>query len=82
MVVSAADDGSAGSSWRKGPVMFQLVRALGAMDLAVRQAPVAGVSFILASLFYKFLATWFVLDALVDGVRLLATRRSAPGQAS
>jgi hypothetical protein len=72
--------------------MFQLVRALGAMDLAVRQAPVAGVSFILASLFYKFgsfaveagafLATWFVLDALVDGVRLLATRRSAPGQAS
>jgi len=66
--------------------MFQLVRAIGAMDLAVRQLPVFTVSFVIASSFYKFgsfaleagafLATWFVLDALVEGVaRLVAGRR-------
>jgi hypothetical protein len=71
--------------------VFQLVRALGAMDLAIRQVPVFVVSFLLASFFYKFgsfaletgafLATWFALDALVEGARLLLGRRPAPGQA-
>ncbi len=62
--------------------MFQLVRTLSSLDLTARQAPVLGVSFLIASFFYKFgsfaletvafLATWFVLDALVEaalGVR-------------
>ena len=64
--------------------MFQLIRAISALDLAARQAPVLVVSFLVASLFYKFgnfaleaaafLATWFVLDAAVEGVRLLVRR--------
>jgi hypothetical protein len=72
--------------------MFQLVRAVGAMDLAVRQVPVFVVSFLLASFFYKFgsfaletgafLATWFALDALVEGARRLVSGRHAPGQQS
>ncbi|CAL9388655.1 hypothetical protein RKD49_006665 [Streptomyces glaucescens] len=59
--------------------MFQLIRTISGMDLAARQAPVFAVSFVIAALFYKFgnfaleavafLATWFVLDALVEGVR-------------
>jgi len=67
--------------------MFQLVRTIGGMDLALRQAPVFTVSFVVASLFYKlgsfaleaaaFLATWFVLDALVEGVARLVRRASA-----
>ncbi|MDN5858224.1 MAG: hypothetical protein L0H84_06325 [Pseudonocardia sp.] len=66
--------------------MFQMVKALSSMDLAARQAPVLVVSFLIASLFYKFgsfaleavafLATWFVLDAVVEGVRLVVARRS------
>jgi hypothetical protein len=72
--------------------MFQAVRALGAMDLAIRQVPVFVVSFLLASFFYKFgsfaletgafLATWFALDALVEGARLLVGGRLASRQAS
>ncbi len=67
--------------------MFQLMRILNASELAARQAPVFVLSFALASLFYKFgsfaleaialLATWFVLDALVEGVRL-GLRRFGP----
>lgn len=65
--------------------MFQLIRALSSQDLAARQAPVLGVSFVIASVFYKFgsfaleavafLATWFVLDALVEGGRMTVARR-------
>lgn len=61
--------------------MFQLARLLSSSDLAVRQGPLLAVSFVIASLFYKFgsfaleavafLATWFVLDAAVEAVRLL-----------
>jgi len=64
--------------------MFQLIRAISALDLATRQAPVFLVSFLVASFFYKFgnfaleavafLATWFVLDAAVEAVRLLVRR--------
>jgi hypothetical protein len=67
--------------------MFQLVRALSSTDLAARQAPVLLVSFLIAGLFYKFgsfaleavafLATWFVLDAIVEGIRLVLARWSA-----
>lgn len=72
--------------------MFQLVRVLGAMELAVRQVPVFVVSFLIASAFYEFgnfaletgafLATWFSLDALVQAVRLLWGGRRAQEHAS
>ncbi|MDT9682724.1 hypothetical protein RND61_11675 [Streptomyces sp. TRM76323] len=65
--------------------MFQLIRNLSSTDLAVRQFPVFAVSFVLASLFYRFgsfaleavafLATWFVLDAAAEGVRRVRERR-------
>lgn len=64
--------------------MFQLFRAIGATDLAVRQLPVFSISFVVASVFYKFgsfaleagafLATWFVLDGVVEGVTRLVNR--------
>jgi hypothetical protein len=65
--------------------MFQFVRAVGGLDLATRQAPVFAVSFVVASLLYKFgsfaleagafLATWFVLDAVVEAITWLVARR-------
>ncbi|MCY4374777.1 MAG: hypothetical protein OXC31_13470 [Spirochaetaceae bacterium] len=67
--------------------MFQLIRTLSASHLLARQLPVAGVAFLTATLFYKFgnfalecaafLATWFVLDAIVQG----AVRLFAPAEA-
>ena len=72
--------------------MFQLVRALSAMDLAVRHVPGFVVSVFLAGVCFEsghfvletgaFLATWLALHALVRGVRLLRNWRPAPGQAS
>ncbi|MFG3497752.1 hypothetical protein [Streptomyces sp. NPDC047928] len=73
--------------------MFQLIRKVSSLDLAARQAPVLVISFLLASLFYRFgsfaleagafLATWFVLDALVEAARKVRDRfrpvRSEPG---
>ena len=73
--------------------MFQLIRTLSASHLLARQLPVAGVAFLTATLFYKFgnfalecvafLATWFVLDAIVQGaMRLLApAAQTAPAAA-
>ena len=71
--------------------MFQLIKTLGAGELLARQLPVAGVAFLTAELFYKFgsfalecvafLATWFVLDAVVQGaVRIVqgVMRQFAP----
>jgi hypothetical protein len=64
--------------------MFQLIRTLSSLDLAARQAPVFALSFLIASLFFEFgnfalevvafLATWFVLDALVEGARIVRNR--------
>ena len=71
--------------------MFQLIRTLSASHLLARQLPVAGVAFLTATLFYKFgnfalecvafLATWFVLDAIVQGaVRVFAPAARAAEQ--
>ncbi len=64
--------------------MFQLVRTLSSLDLVARQAPVFALSFLIASFFYRFgsfaleavafLVTWFVLDALVEGARMVRNR--------
>ncbi|MGH3768796.1 MAG: hypothetical protein ACRDS0_24025 [Pseudonocardiaceae bacterium] len=68
--------------------MFQLIRTLSSLDLAARQAPVFALSFLIASFFYEFgnfaletgafLVTWFVLDALVEGVRMVRARVGQP----
>ena len=56
--------------------MFQLLSTLGTHDLVIRQLPAASASFVIASLFYRFgsfaleclafLATWFVIDAVIQ----------------
>ncbi|MFD9663466.1 hypothetical protein ACFWAY_17855 [Rhodococcus sp. NPDC059968] len=72
--------------------MFQLVRTLRTLDVVVRQVPVFVISFLIASFFYKFgsfalealafLATWFVLDALVEAGGVVRTKltQSHPGR--
>jgi hypothetical protein len=57
-------------------LVFQLVALIGKGDLARRQLPAFAVSFVAASLFYKFgsfaleclafLATWFLIDAAIQ----------------
>jgi hypothetical protein len=56
--------------------MFQFFAHLSRQDLALRQLPAFTLSFVLASLFYRFgsfalecvafLATWFVVDAVAQ----------------
>jgi len=69
--------------------MYTLVRSLPVERLAYEQAPALGLAWIVAEFFFKFhsftlecaafLATWFVLDALIQKVaRPLVTRR--PGE--
>lgn len=63
---------------------FHLFRAIGATNLAVRQLPVFSISFVVASRSFKvgssaleagaLLATWLVLDGLVEGVIPLVNR--------
>ncbi len=58
--------------------MYQLIHNLTVSQLFKRQLPVFLVAFIIAELFYKFhsfiletgafLATWYVLDALIHAV--------------
>lgn len=62
--------------------MFELLRAISKQEVLKHQLPSLGASWLLAELFYKFgsfslellafLATWFVLDALLH---LVAPRR-------
>ena len=56
--------------------MYQLIHNLSASELFKRQLPVFLVAFVIAELFYKFhsfalecvafLATWYVLDAVLQ----------------
>jgi hypothetical protein len=65
--------------------MYTLFRSLPLRTLLATQAPALLASFVIAELFYKFhsftlecmafLATWFVVDALVTGVRSLWIER-------
>ncbi len=55
--------------------MFELLRAISGQELLKHQVPALGGSWLIAEFFYKFgsfsleclafLATWFVLDALL-----------------
>ena len=59
--------------------MYSLIRSMPLGRLLLEQLPAVVLSFVIAELFYKFhsftlecmafLATWFVIDALVTGVR-------------
>jgi hypothetical protein len=58
--------------------MYKLIHNLTVNELFKRQLPVFVVAFVIAELFYKFhsfiletgafLVTWYVLDALVQGI--------------
>ena len=58
--------------------MYKLIHNLTVSELFKRQLPVFVVAFVIAELFYKFhsfiletgafLVTWYVLDALVQGI--------------
>ena len=64
--------------------MFQFLRSIAASDLFLRQLPVFVLALLIADRWYKFhsflletagfLATWFALDALVQGAVLLRRR--------
>ena len=69
--------------------MYQLFQSLTVRDCLTRQMPTIAASFVVAELLYKFhsftlecaafLATWFVLDAAVQGAVALA-RRGRPAR--
>jgi hypothetical protein len=58
--------------------MYQLIHSLTVNELFKRQLPIFLVAFVIAELFYKFhsftlecaafLATWYILDAIVQWV--------------
>lgn len=65
--------------------MYQFLTSLSGQELAIRQVPAFTVSFIVAALFYRFhsfaleclafLVTWFVVDAFIEVVRRVMSRR-------
>lgn len=70
--------------------MYTLIRSMPLRQLLSEQMPVITLSFIIAEIFYKFhsftlecaafLATWFVLDVLLQGaLRLLGFRHLQQG---
>jgi hypothetical protein len=63
--------------------MYMLLRTLSARELVIGQLPALTIAWLVAELFYKFhsfslecaafLLTWFVLDALIQGLRRLVS---------
>lgn len=70
--------------------MYSLMRSMSLRSLLVEQLPVLLLAMIIAEFFYKFrsftletiafLATWFVLDWIVQSVRRALLKRSAASQ--
>lgn len=68
--------------------MYTLLRTLPLRRLLAEQFPALAIAWLLAELFYKFhsfslecaafLLTWFVLDALIQGLRRLFAPPQAP----
>jgi hypothetical protein len=68
--------------------VFQFFYYLSKQDLALRQLPAFSISFVIASLFYRFgsfaleclafLATWFVVDAVAQLLVGLRRRTTEP----
>lgn len=58
--------------------MYTLIRLIPVKRLAFEQAPALTIAWVIAELFYKFhsftlecaafLATWFVIDAVIQGI--------------
>ena len=71
--------------------MYSLMRSMSLRSLLVEQLPVLLLSMIIPEVFYKFhsftletiafLATWFVLDFIVQSVRRALAKRTAEPQA-
>lgn len=65
--------------------MYQLIHQISSSQLFNRQAPVFLISFLIAEFFYKFhsfaleclafLATWYILDAIME--RLIRRKSQA-----
>jgi hypothetical protein len=72
--------------------MYTLLRSFPLSTLLTTQAPALAISFVVAEWLYKFhsftleclafLATWFVIDALVSGIRSLLIERRGSVQSS
>lgn len=66
--------------------MYALLRAIPARQLLLTQLPAMFASLVIAELFYKFgsftleavafLATWFVLDAVITAVSNMISNRN------
>lgn len=64
--------------------MFALIRHLSTPQLLLQEAPAIAISIVTAEVFYKFhsftleclafLGTWFLVDAVIHGVRQFVTR--------
>jgi hypothetical protein len=70
--------------------MFTLIRMLSGRQIMLQQLPPFAVAWLIAELFYKFksfslecaafIATWYVLDAMVQfAIRLVAPNQEATG---
>ena len=69
--------------------MFELIRSVPLRQLVARQGPALVGSLVIAELFYKFgsftleclgfLATWFVLDAILAGIARAFARTAREG---
>lgn len=67
--------------------MYSLIKSLSASELFTQQFPTFAIAFGIAEVFYKFhsfvletgafLATWFVLDFLLQSIIKLVRTRSA-----
>ena len=65
--------------------MYTLLNLLPLRRLAAEQLPALAIAWVIAELFFKFksftlecaafLATWYLLDAAVQGVKALVARR-------
>lgn len=71
--------------------MFTLLRMLPWQRILAEQLPALAGAWLIAELFYKFhsfsletaafLATWFVLDAAIQGLRRLLAPSASPAEA-
>ena len=69
--------------------MYTFLRSIPARELMLAQLPAFTTAFLIAEFFYKFhsfaleclafLATWFVIDAIITAVRTLWSVRTGPG---
>lgn len=79
-----------GVNGERDGLVFQLLVAISGLDLFRRQLPCSALAFVVASLFYRFgsfaleclgfLATWFLLDMVYEGLARLGHEARAAGR--